>query len=66
MVDQDQRGYHVVYRPGERNACPGCGRSHWWIGRVMAECAFCGVTLDLPGGTSRGEGVFATSGRGGR
>ena len=40
-----QRGYHAVYRQGQVNHCPGCGRSHWHVGRVSAECAFCGTAL---------------------
>jgi hypothetical protein len=43
----DQRGYAVHYRVNEPNHCPGCGRSHWLIGRMLAECAFCGVALPL-------------------
>lgn len=42
-----QRGYHIVYRDNDTNHCPGCGRGHWYIGRVMAECAFCGTALPL-------------------
>jgi hypothetical protein len=42
-----QRGYHIFYRDDETNHCPGCGRTHWYIGRVMAECAFCGTALPL-------------------
>jgi len=42
-----QRGYHIVYRDHETNYCPGCGRTHWYIGRIMAECAFCGTALPL-------------------
>jgi hypothetical protein len=41
------RGYHAVYRDGEVNHCPGCGRTHWIIGRVSAECAFCSTALPL-------------------
>ena len=41
------RGYHICYRDGEANHCPGCGRTHWYIGRVMAECAFCATALPL-------------------
>jgi hypothetical protein len=44
-----QRGYHVAYRDGEANHCPGCGRTHWLIGRMMAECAFCATALPLEG-----------------
>jgi hypothetical protein len=29
------------------NHCPGCGRIQWLIGRVSAECAFCGTALPL-------------------
>ena len=43
----DQRGYHIVYREHETNYCPGCGRTHWYIGRSMAECAFCTTALPL-------------------
>jgi len=42
-----QRGYHIVYRDAQINNCPGCGRSHWHIGRLSAECAFCGTALPL-------------------
>lgn len=41
------RGYHAVYRENEVNHCPGCGRTHWLIGRVSAECAFCTTALPL-------------------
>ena len=41
------RGYHAVYREHEVNPCPGCGRTHWIIGRVSAECAFCATALPL-------------------
>ena len=46
-----QRGYHIVYRDAQTNHCPGCGRSHWHIGRVMAECAFCATALPLENST---------------
>lgn len=42
-----ERGYHAVYREHEVNHCPGCGRTHWHIGRVSAECAFCTTALPL-------------------
>jgi hypothetical protein len=41
------RGNHALYRENEVNHCPGCGRTHWHIGRVTAECAFCGTALPL-------------------
>ena len=45
--DPAGRGYHAVYREQEVNHCPGCGRTHWIIGRVSAECAFCSTALPL-------------------
>jgi hypothetical protein len=42
-----QRGHHIVYRANESNHCPGCGRSHWYIGRISAECGFCGTAIPL-------------------
>lgn len=45
--DPASRGYHAVYRDGEINHCPGCGRTHWHIGRMSAECAFCSTALPL-------------------
>ena len=48
------RGYHAVYRDGEVNHCPGCGRTHWLIGRVSAECAFCTTALPLKEAYNRG------------
>lgn len=42
-----KRGHHIVYRTNEANHCPGCGRSHWYIGRMSAECGFCGTAVPL-------------------
>jgi len=42
-----KRGHHIVYRANEANHCPGCGRSHWYIGRISAECGFCGTAVPL-------------------
>ena len=42
-----ERGYHIVYREEQANHCPGCGHTHWYIGRTMAECAFCSTALPL-------------------
>lgn len=41
------RGYAVGYRANEVNYCPGCGRTHWFIGRATAECAFCATAMPL-------------------
>jgi hypothetical protein len=48
------RGYHAAYRFNEINRCPGCGRSHWHVGRVSAQCAFCDTAIPFAGG---GEGL---------
>jgi hypothetical protein len=40
-----QRGYQPLYTSGTR--CPGCGRGHWLVGRVSAECGFCATALPL-------------------
>jgi hypothetical protein len=42
-----KRGHHIVYRANEANHCPGCGRSQWYIGRISAECGFCGTAVPL-------------------
>jgi hypothetical protein len=41
------RGHHIVYRANASNHCPGCGRSQWYVGRVSAECGFCGTAVPL-------------------
>lgn len=43
------RGYHAVYRQQETNHCPGCGRTHWYVGRISAECCFCATALPFAG-----------------
>jgi hypothetical protein len=45
--DVTARGHHVVYRTGESNRCPGCGRQQWYVGRASAECGFCGTAVPL-------------------
>jgi hypothetical protein len=47
------RGYHAVYREHEVNHCPACGRTHWYVGRVSAECGFCATALPLDGSGRR-------------
>lgn len=47
QYDPTLRGYHAVYRENEVNHCPGCGRTHWLLGRQLAECAFCSTALPL-------------------
>jgi hypothetical protein len=57
--DPAARGYLVVYREDQVNHCPGCGRSHWHVGRVSAECGFCGTALPLAEATTRGWAVHS-------
>jgi uncharacterized protein (DUF983 family) len=40
-------GHGAAYRMGKTNQCPGCGRSHWYVGRTLAECAFCETAMPL-------------------
>jgi hypothetical protein len=56
--DPSRRGYQLVYRPGEANQCPGCGRSHWHVGRISAECGFCGTALALADTGMTGVGIL--------
>jgi hypothetical protein len=46
-LDLAARGHHVVYRANESNRCPGCGRAQWYVGRMTAECGFCGTAVAL-------------------
>lgn len=50
------RGLSVVYRDEETNHCPGCGRSHWYVGRLLAECGFCGTAIPLRAGHLQAAG----------
>jgi len=47
QFDPAKRGYHAVYRENQVNYCPGCGRTHWFVGRSLAECGFCSTALPL-------------------
>ncbi len=58
--DPSARGYHAVYREGQVNHCPACGRSHWIIGRQLAECAFCTTALPLAEGHAHGSHATVT------
>jgi len=49
LTKPSQRGYSMLYRPNEANRCPGCGRSHWYVGRFSAECSFCAAALPMAG-----------------
>lgn len=51
-------GYRIAYRAHEVNHCPGCGKSHWLMGRMTAECAYCGTALPLNEGGMIGNGLF--------
>lgn len=62
LHDPALRGYHAVYREREKNFCPGCGRSHWWLGRVSAECVTCGTALPFADAIISGSGVHVRCG----
>jgi hypothetical protein len=57
--DPQARGYCVVYHEDEVNHCPGCGRTHWYVGRVSAECGVCSTALPLASATARGSGTHS-------
>ena len=40
-----KQGYTMLYHKGEPNHCPGCGGTHWLVGRTSAECARCDTAL---------------------
>jgi hypothetical protein len=61
-IRQAHTGYRVAYHPQETNHCPGCGKSHWMIGRMTAECAFCGTALPLIAGGNMGNGLMRPRG----
>lgn len=61
--DPATRGYHAVYRENQVNHCPGCGRTHWHLGRVLAECAFCSTALPLSESYRQGQGASFTVSR---
>lgn len=44
------RGYSILYRENEVNHCPACGRTHWYVGRLSAECGFCATAIPLAEG----------------
>lgn len=43
----EARAYALVYRPEVVNHCPGCTHTNWLVGRMVAECGFCGTVLPL-------------------
>ena len=57
--DPQHRGYCVVYHEDEVNHCPSCGRTHWFVGRVSAECGFCATALPLAAATGRARMVLS-------
>jgi len=46
-IDPSVRGYQFLFHANECNRCPGCGRAQWYVGRLTAECVFCGTALPL-------------------
>jgi hypothetical protein len=56
--DPARRGFLVLYRADEINHCPACGRTHWYVGRLSAECGFCGTALALADTGMTGVGLM--------
>jgi len=56
-LDPARRGFLMLYHPGEVNRCPGCGRTHWFVGRLSAECGFCGTAVALADTGMTGTGL---------
>ena len=56
--DPARRGFQILYHSGEVNRCPACGRTHWYVGRLSAECGFCGTALALAETARTGTGLF--------
>jgi hypothetical protein len=54
--------YHV----GEVCHCPGCGRTQWFVGRSLAECAFCSTALPLADSRGRTPRVVGWGDGGGK
>jgi len=61
FIDPTLRGFHVAYRQDTVNHCPGCGRTHWYIGRFSAECGFCATALPLLETAMIGSGTHSTA-----
>lgn len=40
-------GFSPLYHAGAANHCPSCTRQQWIVGRMVAECVFCGTALPL-------------------
>ena len=55
----DPYAHLMVYREGEVNHCPGCGQAQWYVGRITAECPFCGTALPLQHTGFEGMGIGA-------
>jgi hypothetical protein len=53
-----KRGYCIVYREDVVNYCPGCGRTHWFVGRVSTECGFCATALPFATSAFSGDRSF--------
>ncbi len=63
VVQPAARGYHVMFRNGAQNMCPGCGGSNWHVGRVTAECAYCLTALPIQQQQGcEGVGLFSSRG----
>lgn len=55
---------NFAHYEGEPARCPGCSGRHWHIGRVSAECGFCGLAMPLALGTKPALRVVPSTGGG--
>jgi hypothetical protein len=51
QLDLSSRGYQVLFWRDQVNHCPGCGKTQWHVGRLTAECGFCGTALAIDAAT---------------
>jgi len=58
-IQLGRSGFRPAFRLDVPNPCPGCGKSHWYVGRLTAECAFCATALPIAAGGIPSRGQFA-------
>lgn len=47
IAQPNERGYWCGTYKNTPRECPGCGRHHWLVGRLLAECSFCATAIPL-------------------
>jgi len=64
MFDPVHKSPRPTWNAADSNRCLGCGGSHWYVGAITAECAFCATALPL--GMPRTVGTTIMGRRAGR